>query len=91
MTTTQNNQQKTTNDNDNHVIYTEYRSDLMKTLINYSNNKQNNENLFDDIIHSPDLKKLLFDATMIKYVDEMGGYPKIILTILAKYLKNKNL
>lgn len=73
------------------VKYTEYRNDLMKTLINYSNTNEKNDNLFDDIINSSDLKKLVFDASMIQYVDEMGGYPKIILTVLAKYLKNKNI
>lgn len=73
------------------VKYIEYRTDLMKTLINFSNNDNNNDNLFNDIIHSSDLKKLLFDASMIQYIDEMKGYPKIIITVLAKYLKNKKI
>ena len=72
--------------------YTEYRTDLMKYLMNYSKMNDEEKNTFiEDVITSKDLQKLIFQEGMISYVDEVGGIPKIILTVLCKYLKHKQL
>lgn len=65
--------------------YTEYRNGIIKIFGKRLGGAKNGDDFVDKILSSQDLKKLLFDTTLCKNLDEMGGIPKIFLTILSKY------
>ena len=70
--------------------YTEYRQDLMKYILNYSSMDNNDKHtLIEDVFSSKDIQKLILQEGMIQYVDQIGGIPKICMTLGVKYLKHK--
>lgn len=70
-------------ENDNNK-YIEYRMGIMKFLAKKANSN-NTDDFVSKLTSSNDLKKLFFDTSFCKSLDEMAGLPKIILTILSKY------
>lgn len=57
---------------------------LMKFIAKKANSN-NTDDFVSKLTSSSDLKKLMFDTTLCKSLDEMGGIPKILLTIMSKY------
>lgn len=57
----------------------------MKLFGKQFNNSEKNDDFIDKLINSKDLKCLMFDTSLCKSLDTMGGVPKIALTILSKY------
>lgn len=64
--------------------FIEYRMGLIKFMAKKANSN-NTDDFISKLTSSSDLKKLMFDTALCKTLDEMGGIPKIILTILSKY------
>ena len=68
--------------------FTEYRMNLIKYCARRSKmNPSTRETFVNKLITSNDLKKLLFDSSLISSLDQMDGLPKILLTVLSIYLE----
>jgi hypothetical protein len=61
-------------------LYTAYRKGLLKKVYQYINP---NEDFIHDCMTCPELNSLL-ENSLIHQLDEVGGLPKLALTIFAK-------
>ena len=70
--------------------YVEYRDGLMRAitngLANVSHDDPDKKHSFvEGLCTSKDLFRLIIDTSLIRRLDEMGGIPKIALTVVGKY------
>lgn len=51
----------------------------------YFNESSKQEEFLNKLTSSNDLRKLLFESSLCSTLDEIGGVPKILLTVMSKY------
>lgn len=50
-------------------------------------NPETRDTFVNKLLASNDLKKLLFDSSLINSIDSMNGLPKILLTVISIYFE----